>query len=167
MGAVALGAVAGVAGAGVAAQRAGALPLGPAGKPFKLGIDVRGWRLQVQGKAKGEPLAQGDRAAVFGELLGGGRKIGEFYSTSVFVGAPMGVGPHSAAYVETHHFNLEEGTLLGSGTARPAGPADYAVIGGTGRYAGATGSYSAIQNPIELGGDGSATFNFNLVLQET
>lgn len=37
------------------------------------------------------------------------------------------------------------------------------MIGGTGRYAAARGSYSAHQHPQELGGDGTAEFKFDLI----
>lgn len=165
-GALAIGALAGTAGVAAAVERSASFAAGRPGKPRTLQLDGRAWRLQVQGKRRGERLDPGDRAAVFGELMSGGRKVGEFYSTSVFVGAPMGLSPHAATYVESHHFNLEGGTLLGSGTSRPLGAAEFSVVGGTGRYAGASGTYAAVQNPIETGGDGTARFTFNLVLQE-
>ena len=165
-GALALGALAGAAGLGAAVERSGTLAAAVPGKASKLRLSGRGWSLQVQGLRKGVPPSPGDRASVFGELLSGGRKVGEFYSTAVFVAAPLGIGPHAAGYVETHHFNLEEGALLGAGTSRASGQADYAVLGGTGRFAGATGTYSAVQSPLEVGGDGSAEFNFELTLRE-
>jgi len=38
----------------------------------------------------------------------------------------------------------------------------FAIVGGTGRYAGARGSYVASQHLRELGGDGTAHFVLNL-----
>ena len=43
----------------------------------------------------------------------------------------------------------------------------YAVVGGTGRYAGARGSYTARQHPQELEGDGTAEFALRLAWLET
>lgn len=134
------------------AARAGALELGG-----------RSW--QVIGMARGHLPKAGDQLAVTGELVGsGGRKIGEFYGSSTFVGAPHGAGPGAASYVETHHFNLPGGTLVGSGTWHVEGVSRFAIVGGTGGYAGATGSYQAQQHPVQLGGDGSASFSFELNL---
>ena len=59
--------------------------------------------------------------------------------------------------VELHTFQLEEGTLLGMG--RVGG---YAVVGGTGAYAGASGAYVFEHLAEHLGGDGSAHFVIDL-----
>ena len=52
-------------------------------------------------------------------------------------------------------------SIFGVG-AGALGPATFAVIGGTGRYSGATGSYVARQSRRELGGDGTAEFTLTL-----
>ena len=44
--------------------------------------------------------------------------------------------------------------------ASQAGEGTYAVIGGTGRFAGARGTYVARQGHREVGGDGEADFAF-------
>ena len=51
----------------------------------------------------------------------------------------------------------------GSGTTLP-GVADneFAIVGGTGRYAGARGTYLARRDPLEFGGDGTASFEIDL-----
>ncbi len=59
--------------------------------------------------------------------------------------------------VELHTFQLERGTLLGMG--RVGG---YAVVGGTGAYAGASGAYTFQHRAEHLGGDGSAHFVIDL-----
>ena len=59
--------------------------------------------------------------------------------------------------VELHTFQLEGGTLLGMG--RVGG---YAVVGGTGAYAGASGAYMFEHLAEHLGGDGSAHFVIDL-----
>jgi hypothetical protein len=63
--------------------------------------------------------------------------------------------------MQLHTFDLLDGTLLAIG---PAGMHDtpFAIVGGTGRYAGATGTYVAKQSPRELGGDGTAEFTLTL-----
>ena len=65
--------------------------------------------------------------------------------------------PSGSDGVELHTFQLESGTLLGMG--RVGG---YAVVGGTGSYAGASGAYAFEHRAEHLGGDGSAHFVINL-----
>lgn len=134
------------------------------GKGDLLELGGRAW--QVIGFARGQLPKPGDQMAVTGELLDNrGQKVGEFYANSVFVGAPHGAGAAAASYVETHHFNLPGGTLAGSGTWHVDGVSRFAIVGGTGRYAGATGTYTAEQRPIQMGGDGGASFIFQLNLR--
>jgi hypothetical protein len=121
----------------------------------------RSWRLV--GMTRGQLPVPGAQLAVTGELIDqSGRKLGEFYATSVFMGAPHGAGDTAASYAETHHFNLLDGTLLGSGTWHVNGGSRFVILGGTGRFAGAAGTYEAVQQPVELGGDGTAAFTFKL-----
>jgi hypothetical protein len=77
-----------------------------------------------------------------------GRAAGTFSSV---------VLPSGRDGVELHTFQLEGGTLLGMG--RVGG---YAVVGGTGTYAGASGAYTFGHRAEQLGGDGSAHFVINL-----
>jgi hypothetical protein len=150
----------GVAARGVL-ENGAALPVPGRGDLLKLG--GRAW--QVIAVSRGQLPKPGDQMAVTGELLGGrGQKVGEFYANSVFVGAPHGAGAAAASYVETHHFNLPGGTLVGSGTWHVDGVSRFAIVGGTGRYAGASGTYTAEQRPIQMGGDGRASFSFELNL---
>ena len=64
-----------------------------------------------------------------------------------------------------HTFDLAEGTILGIGANRLE-DGSYAIVGGTGRYAGASGTYTARQFLRELGGDGTAEFTLNLTAWE-
>ena len=123
----------------------------------------RHWHLASAHRRPGELPAQGDRLAMFGELLGDrdGEKVGEFYAACFCVDSPFGPTPFAAANLEFHTFNLEDGSITGMGTAS-AGENVYAIVGGTGRYLGARGSYVAVQRPHELGGDGTAEFQFTL-----
>ena len=122
----------------------------------------RSWHLVSADRRAGEPPQPGDRLTMYGELLGqGGEKAGEFYSACFCVGSPFGQSPHAAGNVEFHTFNLTGGSITGMGTAS-AGENVYAIVGGTGEYVGATGSYVARQRPFELGGDGTAEFVLSL-----
>jgi len=126
-------------------------------------LQLTGRSFRVLGLARGQLPAPGTQLALVGELLGSrGRKLGEFYASSVYVGAPHGAGDAAASYIETHHFNLPGGTLVGSGTWHVRGISRFAIVGGTGRYAGATGTYQAVQRPVEMGGDGTASFTIDL-----
>jgi hypothetical protein len=64
-----------------------------------------------------------------------------------------------------HALTLHDGLVLGLGSG-PIGSADYAVVGGTGRYLGATGGYTARQFPVGAGGNGTAEFVITLLLAE-
>ncbi len=59
--------------------------------------------------------------------------------------------------VELHTFQLDGGTLLGMG--RVGG---YAIVGGTGGFAGASGAYVFEHQTEARGGDGSANFVIDL-----
>lgn len=60
-----------------------------------------------------------------------------------------------------HTFELADGTILGMG-AGPLAEATFAIVGGTGAYAGTTGAYVARLSPKGAGGDGSGEFTMNL-----
>jgi len=160
-------AMAGVVGLGLA--RAGAqgrdtaLPRRDGGSLTLYGRQFR----RLSSRRTGEIESQGDRLLMCGELLDrpDGRKVGEFYSACFCPHAPFGVGPHAASTVEFHTFNLDDGTLIGAGSTRPAGTESvFAIVGGTGRYQGARGSYIAYQAPGDLGGDGTAEFALTIAL---
>jgi len=132
-----------------------------AGAPFELRLYGRNWHIQGEGpRARWARPERGQGQVTFGELLNGpvdsaGVKVGEFYATCTCVNAPFGAGPLAAAFVEYHTLNLSDGTLTGMGTSQGE-ESTFAIVGGTGRYAGARGSYVARQLPVELGGDGTA-----------
>jgi hypothetical protein len=145
---------AGALGIGYAAREAtGGQSNGTARKQGdKLTIYGRDFRLYSPNRVPGERPPPGDRATPQGRLVDGrGRPLGSF-SSSALAGA---------AALELHTFELEDGHIFGVGAGRP-GSATFAVIGGTGRYDGATGSYVADQLPRELGGDGTAEFTLTL-----
>jgi hypothetical protein len=139
--------------AGVASWGASALTVGGAGgakAPTSLRLQGVRWR-----SGAAEPGRAGGR----GELLDAhGRPFGSFASTRLAVPTAAGA---DAAGAELQMFDLGDGSLFGLGT--PAGldrPGTYAIVGGTGRYAGASGSYVSDQRPVDAGGDGTAEFEF-------
>lgn len=126
-----------------------------------LRLEGRGWTATTPGRRFGERVQAGDATTVHGELHdAAGRVVGTFLGTRL---AAPGRPAASTADVtlELHTFTLEDGTILGMGSARADGAA-FAVVGGSGRYAGARGSYVADQRPYGLGGNGTATFDLTL-----
>jgi Allene oxide cyclase barrel like domain len=144
----------------------------PPGAPIELRLYGRNWHVQGEGpRARWARPERGQGQVVFGELLDGpidsaGAKVGEFYATCTCVNAPFGAGPFAAAFVEHHTLNLSDGTLTGMGTSQGE-ESTFAIVGGTGRYSGARGSYVARQLPVELGGDGTAELVVTITLDGT
>ena len=141
---------------------------GPPSAPQETSFKLYGryWHLHSQHRKRGQVPVMGDQMVIYGELLKESRrtKVGEFYSSCLHIRSPFGPSLLAASNVEVHTFNLADGSLLGMGTTREAlgGEEVFAILGGTGRYAGARGSYMARQRPQELGGDGTAEFSFNV-----
>ena len=121
------------------------------------------WRLAAPNRRPGDAIRLGDHGAVYGELLDGpnGRTLGQFYGSRLAIQSVPGGHARADASVEVHTFVLPEGTLVGMGTALPGG-AVFAIVGGTGAYAAAQGSYVATQRLREQGGDGTAEFNLTI-----
>lgn len=141
-----------------------AAPTGGGALSLKLhGAD---WRQTYPERRWGVLPTSGERSAGFGQLFSapGGPKAGEFYASAFQFGSPFGPSEYAAASMEMHQFNLADGTIVGMGTLADFRDAEsvHAIIGGTGRYDGATGSYTARQSPLELGGDGTAEFTFTI-----
>jgi hypothetical protein len=158
------------AAAGLGFVSRGAPVLGDAigGGALTMSLTGRDWQLTYPDRRRGVLPQPGERSASFGQLFkSGGEKAGEFYASSFTFGAPFGPSESAAQAMEMHHFNLADGTLVGMGTIGGFHDVSsvHAIIGGTGRYEGASGSYVARQSPIELGGDGTADFNFSITLR--
>ena len=151
---------------------AGALGVTAAGKeakaatttvPSRLRLHGTNWRLTIPDRQPGELLRLGDHGAVYGDLLDrpNGRPFGQFFGSRLAIHSTPGGHARADASVEVHTFVLPQGTLIGMGTA-VLGEAIFAIVGGTGIYAGAKGSYSATQRLREHGGNGTADFVLNL-----
>lgn len=114
-------------------------------------------RLLGRGSLAGAPTAAAGAARVVRrlELLEApdGAVVGEFIATSLGGGASFGAPAPQGACVELQTFRIGEDTLLGMG-AEPAraGERAYALLGGTGRFAGARGT--CLERAV---GDGAAT----------
>jgi len=84
------------------------------------------------------------RQTTFGELLDGpdGKPVGQFYSNSFGIDTPLGPQPMDVSSMEFQVLQLKDGTLFGMrGGDSADGTRPCALIGGTARYAGASGSY--------------------------
>jgi hypothetical protein len=114
-------------------------------------------RFSADGRA-GEASAAGQRLTARGRLTDkpDGDSVGDVYVTTIELQGPA--GPSKDARLESHTFRLRDGTIVGSGTAGATG-GELAILGGTGRYAGARGSYIARHG---VRGDGTAEFVLNL-----
>jgi hypothetical protein len=149
-GAIGIGAVAGPADAGA---RTGATTL------TLDGIDVV---LRVEGVAPGRRPQAGEQVTIHGHLARGGRLHGTFAARGTAIRVPS---TGEIATLEQHLFDLPEGTISGAG--RRTGPSgELAITGGTGRFAGARGTYTAHLDPEGLGGDGTARFTFTFTNEE-
>ena len=106
-------------------------------------------------------MQRGDRLTLRADLLDrpDGEAVGELHGTSFALhGAGTNVAPER---LELHTFRLADGTIVGSGMSGLL-DGEFAILGGTGRYAGARGTYVARLSRRELGGDGTAEFRLLL-----
>ena len=144
-----------LAGLGAAVAGRPALARARSGSLVLYGRNWRGY-----GRGGGLPL-DGDRLSLRGDLLArpDGDPVGEFVATAFAFGGAA--HPAHSERLELHTFKLAEGTIFGTGTVGGLEGA-FAILGGTGRYAGAHGTYVARQGHPELGGDGAAKFVFDL-----
>jgi hypothetical protein len=152
--------VAGAIGVGAVRRPEAARAAVPAATELRL--FGRHFHLDAPSRRPGEVPTKGDRHTGYGELLDrpSGRPVGHFSAAHFTLESPF--APVAAASLELHTFSLREGTIHGLGLATRGAEGHFAVLGGTGRYAGARGSYVAHQCPRELGGDGTAEFNLTL-----
>jgi hypothetical protein len=156
-GAVGFGAARKAIGSGGSDQPATPVPKGE--MPATLTLTGRNLHAVSNGRPVGHGPTAGERTALSGELVDlNGALRGDFFISSTAFGSPVDAGPGGVPTVESHTFRLPDGTIHGMGTAAPDGDSVFAIVGGTGRYLGARGSYTARHMPVELGGDGSAAF---------
>jgi hypothetical protein len=120
----------------------------------------RGWTVRADDLKFGVLPKAGERYAVSGDLTDapGGKKIGEFAS-AVFTLAMHG------DTVEMHTINLAGGSIIGMGSGSGAKRV-FAIVGGSGDYIGARGSYVAEQDLHGFGGSGIAKLTLTLATEE-
>jgi hypothetical protein len=125
----------------------------------------RNFHLHSPSRRAGKVPENGDRHSTYGELLDrpDGKVIGHFTAAHLTHDSPFGAG---ASSLEIHTFTLKGGTIHGLGTVTRGAEGHFVIVGGTGRYAGAQGSYVARQGARELGGNGTAEFDLTLAGQE-
>jgi hypothetical protein len=92
-----------------------------------------------------------------------GAPIGEFFASGFQFETAFGPLPGAPSNVELHTFRLGEDTLFGIGAPSPRGrERTHAVLGGTGRFAGARGSY--VERDVEGGAPGRGRVEFVVTL---
>lgn len=135
--------------------------------PATLRLRGRSWHLHAPDRVRGELPRRGDRLSMHGELLDGesSQAVGQFYSACFCPDTPGGSGVIAGMALEMHTFTLVDGSVMGVGMAgmRTGQESQFAIVGGTGRYAGARGYYTARQEPVELSGSGRAEFAFTFI----
>lgn len=145
------------AGAASAEASTGALPPGGGlGRlPGAISLVLHGvdWRRAVPVPTAGGAVPDLRTVGQFVDQAG--TTIGSFRSTPL---------AETAGSPELHVLTLHDGVVLGLGSG-PLEEAAFAVVGGTGRYLGATGGYVVRQFP-EAGGAGTAEFAITLLLAE-
>ena len=155
----------GTVGAGGLTALEGADQPKPGGQTTLYGVR---WQITSQDLRRGDLPPAGLRMLVRGELYdkpSGGRKVGDFFATYHRLSDPGKVAHHEPGSLELHTFVFSDGTLVGSGVSNSAldSEGQFAIVGGTGRYHGARGSYLATQSHIEFGGNGTARFTLTLI----
>jgi hypothetical protein len=113
----------------------------------------------VPGRRPGGLPQRGDRLTLRAELLDrpGGEPIGELHGAGFALHGP-GAHVDGAERLELHTFKLRDGTIVGSGSGGTL-TGEFAILGGTGRYAGVRGTYVARHERRERGGNGTAEFH--------
>ena len=120
----------------------------------------RGWHVDAK---EGKVPQTGERYAVYGELTDAkGDKVGEFFSQNVGTDSPFQITGEGKGAFEIHTIALPGGTIVGVGVGGGQ-ERSYAIVGGTGKYTGARGSYLARQDTFGLGGDGKAEILLTLL----
>jgi hypothetical protein len=127
----------------------------------ELSLYGRYLHLHSSSRRAGVVPAKGDRHSAYAELLDRpqGSVVGHFTAARLAQDSPFAAG---ASSLELHTFSLKDGTIYGLGSAAPGVDGRFVILGGTGRYSGAQGSYVARQHVRELGGNGTAEFHLTL-----
>jgi len=95
-----------------------------------------------------------------------GESVGELFASAMTMPGPIEPGAPRTPRMEIQNFQLADGTILGMGTmfADAGIPNVYTVFGGSGRYAGARGSYRFDDSPTVARPEGNPTIKFELTV---
>jgi hypothetical protein len=152
------GLAAGIAGAGAVGLKAATESTAASSRSsLPRVVHGRDWRVVFSGLAPGTPPSPTTPRLPQGTLVDGdGARLGGLESSLL---ASTGGTTH------LHRIDLGDGGLIavGPGTLDDA---TFVIVGGTGRYLGASGTYHAAQRPREHGGDGTATLTFDIQTPE-
>lgn len=125
-------------------------------------LDAVDVRREVLGRERMMPL-RGDTVLTTGTLLLDGTDVGELTFTEVHLARQGRSAQGRSSSTGQHVLHLDDGTIVGAGAATPDDePDEYAVVGGTGRYRGVTGSYVLQFHPGSGRPDGAATLILDL-----
>lgn len=143
----------GALGASALSPAASAAPSAPAPVPNTGTISLR-----LKCLHKHRPGQQQGRVVCGGEILdaSGAQTVGHFYANCFGTESTFGTpNPFAASNVEMHTIRLADGMLFGMGASnsRTEREKAHAIIGGTGKFAGARGTYII----AETGGSQSAS----------
>jgi hypothetical protein len=152
------GIAAGIAGAGAVGLKAatGSTAASP-GRSLPRVVHGEDWRIVFAGLEHGTLPAHDTPRLPQGRLVDGdGGHLGTLEASLL---------PSTSGVTHLHRLDLGDGGLIAVG---PGGTdeATFTIVGGTGRYLGASGTYHAAQRPREHGGDGTATLTFHLTTPE-
>ena len=142
--------VAGLVGAGAAAREI----------ERRAGAETLVLRARERARPPGPHEGAGDRVTLVAELVDAdGTRAGELYGAGFALRGPG--EPDGPQRLELHTFELLDGTLVGTGTATLL-EGTFAIVGGTGRYAGARGTY-VVRRSDERRGGADAELVFSLI----
>jgi len=151
-GLVVLGGLVGL-GAGAAARAGRGVVTAEAPPGASMTLQVRD--LRGPGRLPGRNEAATARADLFDPA---GRRVGELHVASLPMTGP-GVAAPDTGVMEWHTFHLDGGTIIGTGSAGTE-RGSFAVVGGTGRFANARGTYDLLRGGAME--DGAAEFVLRL-----
>jgi hypothetical protein len=164
-------AIAGALGLVAAERRPGAQAVAAASMPEPtpaaagaLRLYGRGWRPQPQSPLLGRGTDRDHRVG-YAELVDAptdGAVIGRFCTNGLCPQTPFSPAVAASPTIEFQTLSLDDGTVFGVGAGSlSAAEQTFAILGGTGRFAGARGTYTA--RLTSFGADGGA-IEFTLTL---
>jgi hypothetical protein len=119
---------------------------------------------QVVGRQLDEAAQVGDTIVTNGRLINSlGVGTGRLYAVGTLMALADRFERPVVTTMEQHSLQLPQGSLFGTGTVNAEGIGRFAIVGGTGSYAGRRGSYTYTASVAGLGGDGTASFVLTLL----